>query len=432
MTWRDYYSQRLVSAEEAVKHIKSGDRVVLGHACGEPLLLPTAMVARAEELNDVEVVHMVAKGEGLYVAPEMEGHFRHNGFFAGPSTRKAMAEGRADYTPIHISDIPALFANNCLPVDVAMITVTPPDQFGFCSMGVSVDYTFQAARSAKIVIAEVNPNMPRIFGRSFIRVDEIDYFVPCELPIHENQPATITDVEKAIGKNVASLIGDGSTLQMGIGAIPDAVLTFLTDKNDLGIHTEMFSDGVIPLVNAGNINCRVKTLHPDKMIATFLMGTKDFYEWVNENPMVEMYPEDYVNDPFIIAQNEKMISINSALQIDVLGQVAADTLGPLQFSGVGGQIDFIRGATRSKGGKSIIALPSTAAKGTISRIVPILDTGASVTTSRNDVQFIVTEYGVAELKGKTVRERMQALTNIAHPDFRNEIEEKMKAVYFKK
>ena len=202
MNWRDYYSQRLVSAEEAVKHIKSGDRVVLGHACGEPLLLPTAMVARAEELNDVEVVHMVAKGEGLYVAPEMEGHFRHNGFFAGPSTRKAMAEGRADYTPIHISDIPALFANNCLPVDVAMITVTPPDQFGFCSMGVSVDYTFQAARSAKIVIAEVNPNMPRIFGRSFIRVDEIDYFVPCELPIHENQPATITDVEKAIGKNL--------------------------------------------------------------------------------------------------------------------------------------------------------------------------------------------------------------------------------------
>ncbi len=431
MNWNEYYNKRLVSASEAVKHIKSGDRVVLGHAVGEPRLLPAAMVARANELTNVEVVHMVAKGEGLYAKPEMAGHFRHNGFFAGPSTRNAMAEGRADYTPCHISEIPGLFKNNVLPVDVAMITVTPPDQYGFCSLGVSVDYTFQAAKSARIVIAEVNPNLPRTFGRTFLRVEEIDWFVPCELPIYENQPANITEVEKEIGKNIASLIEDGSTLQMGIGAIPDAVLTFLTDKNDLGIHTEMFSDGVIPLVNAGNINCRKKTLHPDKMVATFLMGTKDFYEWVNENPMVEMYPEDYVNDPFIIAQNEKMISINSALQIDVLGQVAADTLGPLQFSGVGGQVDFIRGAIRSKGGKSIIAFPSTAAKGKISRIVPMLDIGASVTTSRNDVHYVVTEYGAAELKGKTVRDRMKALIDIAHPDFRSEIEEKTKALYFK-
>lgn len=431
MTWRNYYNRRIVSAEDAVKHIRSGDRVVLGHACGEPKLLPKALVDRASELTNVEIVHMVAKGEGLYVAPEMEGHFRHNGFFAGPSTRQAMAEGRADYTPCHISNIPGLFRDNLLPVDVAMITVSPPDKYGFCSLGISVDYTFQAVKSAKMVIAEINPNMPRTFGRSFIRVEEIDWFVPCELDLYENPPAVIGDVEREIGKNVASLIEDGSTLQMGIGAIPDAVLTFLTDKNDLGIHTEMFSDGVVPLVNAGNINCSKKTLHPDKMVATFLMGTKAFYEWVNENPMIEMYPEDYVNDPFVISQNIKMVSINSALQVDVLGQVAADTLGPLQFSGVGGQVDFIRGATRSKGGKSIIAIPSTAAKGKVSRIVPLLDTGASVTTTRNDVQYVVTEYGIADLRGKTVRERMKALIEIAHPDFRGEIEEKAKAVYFK-
>lgn len=431
MDWRDYYNQHLVSAKEAVKHIKSGDRVVLGHACGEPKLLPSAMVERAEELTDVEVVHMVAKGEALYARPEMEGHFRHSGFFAGPTTRQAMAEGRADYIPCHISEIPGLFADNILPVDVAMITVTPPDQFGFCSLGVSVDYTFQAVRAARIVIAEVNPNMPRTFGRTFLKVEEIDWFVPCELPIHDQEPAVIGDVEIEIGRNVASLIEDAATLQMGIGAIPDAVLTFLTDKNDLGIHTEMFSDGVIPLVKAGNINCRKKTLHPDKMVATFLMGTKEFYEWVNENPMIELYPEEYVNDPFIIAQNDKMISINSALQVDVLGQVVADTLGAFQFSGVGGQVDFIRGASSSKGGKSILAFPSTAAKGKISRIVPIIDRGASITTTRNDVQYIVTEYGIADLKGKTVRERMLALINIAHPDFKDEIRDKAMSIYFK-
>ncbi len=431
MHWRDYYNQRLVSAKEAVKHIKSGDRVVLGHACGEPLLLPGAMVERAEELTDVEVVHMVAKGEALYAQPEMEGHFRHNGFFAGPTTRKAMTEGRADYTPCHISEIPGLFMDKTLAVDVAMITVTPPDQFGFCSLGVSVDYTFQAVRAARMVIAEVNPNMPRTFGRAFVRADEIDWFVPCELPIHSLQPASLGDVEKEIGRNVASLVEDGSTLQMGIGAIPDAVLTFLADKNDLGIHTEMFSDGVVSLVEAGNINCRAKTLHPDKMVATFLMGTKEFYEWVNENPMVEMYPEEYVNDPFVIAQNNKMVSINSALQVDVLGQVVADTLGPVQFSGVGGQVDFIRGATRSEGGKSILAFPSTAARGKISRIVPVIDKGASITTTRNDVQYIVTEYGIADLRGKTVKDRMQALIDIAHPDFRDEIKEKAMSIYFK-
>lgn len=427
---RQYYASRITTAEEAVKCIKSYDRVVLGHACGEPQLVTEAMVARASELKGVEVVHMVAKGKASYVHPDMKDSFRHNGLFLGPSTRDAFYEGRADFTPSFISEIPSLFKNNVLPVDVAMVTITPPDRHGFCSLGISVDYTMQAARSAKIVIAEVNPNMPRTMGRSFLHVSEIDYFVPAEIPLLEQIPVTIGEVEKEIGRNVASLIEDESTLQLGIGGIPDAVLSFLTDKHDLGIHTEMFSDGVVKLVEAGVINCRKKTLHPDKMVATFLMGTKDFYTWVNQNPMVEMYPEEYVNDPYVIAKNNKMVSINSALQVDLLGQVAADMLGARQFSGVGGQVDFIRGATRSPGGKSIIALPSTAAKGKISRIVPALDIGTGVTTSRHDVDYVVTEYGIAKLKGKTVRERMHALVNIAHPDFRQEILEKANRIYF--
>jgi 4-hydroxybutyrate CoA-transferase len=312
-----------------------------------------------------------------------------------------------------------------------MVTVTPPDQHGFVSLGVSVDYTLQAIKSAKTVIAEVNPNMPRTHGNSYVRVDEIDYFVPTELPITELQPPNIGEVEQEIGRNIASLIDDGSTLQLGIGAIPDAVLKFLTEKHDLGIHSEMFSDGVMDLVEAGVVTCEKKTLHPGKMIVTFLMGTKKLYKWVDENPMVEMYPVDYVNDPYVVMRNEKMVAINSALQVDVLGQVAADTLGPTQFSGVGGQVDFVRGAARSKGGKAIIALPATAAKGTVSRIAATLDHGASVTTSRNDVDYVVTEFGIAALRGKTVRERMEALVNIAHPDFRNEIRDQIKATYYK-
>lgn len=430
LKWQDHYNSRIISAQEAVKYIKSGDRVVLGHACGEPGMLPEAMVARASELKDVEVVHMVAMGKGLYAQPEMEGHFRHNGLFIGGPTRKAVSEGRADYTPCFFSEIPVLFREKRLPIDVALITVTPPDQHGFVSLGVSVDYTLQAIRSAKTVMAEVNPNMPRTHGNSYIRVDEIDYFVPSELPIRELQPPTIGDVEKEIGRHIAALIDDGSTLQLGIGAIPDAVLKFLTDKHDLGIHSEMFSDGVVDLAEGGVVNCARKTLHPGKMIVTFLMGTKKLYKWVDENPMVEMYPVDYVNDPYVIMRNDKMVAINSALQVDALGQAAADTLGPIQFSGVGGQVDFVRGAARSKGGKAIIALPATAAKGKVSRIAATLDHGASVTTSRNDIDYVVTEYGVAALKGKTVRERMEALINIAHPDFRSEIRDQVKATYF--
>lgn len=430
MSWHEHYTKRLVTSEKAVQFIKSGQRVILGHACGEPQLLPEAMTARASELYDVEVVHMVAMGKASYAQPGMEKHFRHNSLFAGVNSRAAIKEGRGDYTPCFISEIPGLFRDQVLPLDVAMVTITPPDRHGYCSLGISVDYTYQAIKSANLVLAEVNPNMPRTYGNSFIHVSEIDYFVYCDLPLLELKPSNIGTVEQEIGRNVASLIEDGATLQLGIGAIPDAVLHFLTEKNDLGIHTEMFSDGVIGLVESGNINGRLKTLHPGKMVATFLMGSKSFYEWVNEHPMVEMYPEDYVNDPYVIAQNQKMVSINSALQVDALGQVAADTLGPVQFSGVGGQVDFVRGAARSIGGKSIIALPSTAARGTVSRIAAILDKGAAVTTSRNDVDYVVTEYGIAALKGKTVRQRMNALIEVAHPDFRQELKEEIRKVYF--
>ncbi|MGS0744675.1 acetyl-CoA hydrolase/transferase family protein [Syntrophomonas erecta subsp. sporosyntropha] len=431
LNWQAHYNSRIVTAEEAVKNIKSGDRVVLGHACGEPRILPEVMVKRAEELENVEVVHMVAMGKGLYAQPEMEGHFRHNGLFIGGPTRKAVTEGRADYTPCFFSEIPTLFRDGKMPIDVALVVVTPPDQYGFCSLGVSVDYTMQAIQSAKLVIAEVNPNMPRTYGNSFVRVEEIDYFVPSEMPIIELPKPNIGPVETEIGRNIAKLIDDGATLQLGIGAIPDAVLNFLTDKHDLGVHSEMFSDGVMELAKNGVVNCAKKTLHPGKMLVTFLMGTKALYEWVNENPAVEMYPVDYVNDLYVVMRNDNLVAINSALQVDVLGQVAADTLGPVQFSGVGGQVDFVRGAARSKGGKSIIALPSTAAKGKVSRIVALLDKGAAVTTSRNDIDYVVTEYGIAALRGKTVRERMKALINIAHPDFRQEIEDQVKSVYFK-
>ncbi|MGR6835736.1 acetyl-CoA hydrolase/transferase family protein [Syntrophomonas erecta] len=431
LNWQAHYNSRIVTAEEAVKNIKSGDRVVLGHACGEPRILPEVMVKRAEELENVEVVHMVAMGKGLYAQPEMEGHFRHNGLFIGGPTRKAVTEGRADYTPCFFSEIPTLFRDGKMPIDVALVVVTPPDQYGFCSLGVSVDYTMQAIQSAKLVIAEVNPNMPRTYGNSFVRVEEIDYFVPSEMPIIELPKPNIGPVETEIGRNIAKLIDDGATLQLGIGAIPDAVLNFLTDKHDLGVHSEMFSDGVMELAKNGVVNCAKKTLHPGKMVVTILMGTKALYEWVNENPAVEMYPVDYVNDPYVVMRNDNLVAINSALQVDVLGQVAADTLGPVQFSGVGGQVDFVRGAARSKGGKSIIALPSTAAKGKVSRIVALLDKGAAVTTSRNDIDYVVTEYGIAALRGKTVRERMKALINIAHPDFRQEIEDQVKSVYFK-
>ncbi len=408
-------ADRSLTPWEAAGKIQSGQRIVFSHACGEPRVLPQALVTRASELRGVEIIHMVPMGPARYCQPKYAASFRHITFFAGATTREAVSEGRADYLPCFFSQVPRLLATRLIP-DVAWITVSPPDRQGNVSLGVSVDYTLQAVKTAKSVIAEVNPTMPRTFGRSSIPFSTLDGWVEVAEPIYELSPAPVTDLEQRIGRFVAELIEDGCCLQLGIGGIPEAVLSHLTGFKDLGIHSEMISDGVMRLVEQGVITNRKKTLHPGKIVATFLMGSRDFYRWVHENPLVEMHPVEYTNDPGVIARNRKMVSINSALEVDLLGQVSADTLGPLQYSGVGGQVDFVRGAAASEGGKSIIALPSRAKE--TSRIVCTLNPGASVTTSRNDVDTIVTEHGIAVLKGKTVRERMQALIQIADPGFR--------------
>lgn len=415
--WRDRYQKKIVSAAEALQHVKSGDRVVIGHACGEPPTLVGALVDRAPELRNVEIFHMVAMGPAKYAQPGMEQSFRHNTIFVGATTRKAIEEKRGDFTPCFFSEAPRLFKNNILPVDVVLMQVTPPDENGFCSLGVSADYTLPAAECAKTVIAQVNSQMPWTSGAR-IAVEKITCIVEKDEPLIELKPPKIGEVESKIGENVASLIPDGATLQLGIGAIPDAVLLFLKDKKDLGIHSEMFSDGVVFLAETGVVTNKKKTINTGKFTATFLMGTRKLYDFVDHNPAVEMQPVDYVNDPNIIGQHENMISINSALQVDLMGQVNAEMIGSRQFSGIGGQVDFVRGASRSPGGKSIIALPSTAAGGKISRIACELDKGAAVSTSRNDVHYVVTEYGCADLRGKSLCQRAQALIAIAHPDFR--------------
>jgi 4-hydroxybutyrate CoA-transferase len=412
------YKDKFVSAAEALRAVKSGDRVVVGHATGEPQALVEALVARASELSNVEIVHMVAMGPAKYAQPGMEKSFRHNGLFLGGSTRKAVEEGRADFTPCFFSEVPRLFRSGILPVDVALIQVTPPDADGFCSYGVSADYTQPAAESARIVIAQMNRSMPRT-GGSKIALDAITWVVEKDEPVLELKPPQIGDIERRIGENVAGLIPDGATLQLGIGAIPDAVLLFLNDKKDLGIHSEMFSDGVVHLARQGVITNARKTINPGKFVCTFLMGSRVLYDFVDGNPAVELAPVDYVNDPFVIARHDDMISINSALQVDLMGQVNAEMIGARQFSGVGGQVDFVRGAGRSKGGKSIIAMPSTAAGGKLSRICLEIDRGAAVTTSRTDIQYVVTEFGVADLRGKSLRQRAEALIAVAHPDFRD-------------
>lgn len=423
MDWKSYYNAHKMSAIDAVNLIKSGDRVVMGHAVGEPSHLIDVMVENREAYRDVEIVHMVFMGKGEYCNPGMEKYFRHNSLFVGGTARAAIAEGRADYTPCYFSEIPYLFTNGSLPVDVAMIQVSPPDHAGFVSLGVSVDYTKMAVKNAKTVIAQVNPRMPRTLGDSFVHVTEIHAFVEHDAQLIQLKPGEITEVEEKIGQNIAELIPDGATLQLGIGSLPDAVLHSLKGQKDLGIHSEMFSDGVVDLVEAGVINCSKKTLHKGKMVAAFLMGTDKLYDFVHDNPMVYMAPVEYVNDPYVIRQNDKLISINACVQVDLLGQICSESVGLRQISAVGGQVDFVRGANMSKGGKSIIAMPSTAAGGKISKVVPFLDQGAAVTTNRNDAAYIVTEYGVAYMKGKTLRQRAKELINIAHPDFRPALKE---------
>ena len=419
MNWKTYYETHLTTAEEAVTHIKSGDRVVVAHACGEPSYLLDAMVANASAYRDVELVHMVAMGKGDYCKPEYAENFRHNAIFVGGRSREAVADGRADFTPSFFFEVPRLFSTT-MPVDVALVMVTPPDENGMCSLGVSVDYTQEAVKQAKLVIAQINPQMPWTGPNSLVSVKDLDVIVEHDAPLIELKPGKIGEIEKAIGEHCASLVPDGATLQLGIGAIPDAVLLFLKDKKDLGIHSEMFSDGVVELAEAGVITNAKKSLNPGKFVVAFLMGTKRLYDFVNHNPDVDMRPVDYVNHPFVVAQNDNLISINSCVQVDLMGQVASETVGSKQISGVGGQVDFVRGASAAKGGVSIIAMPSTV-KGKISKIVPLLDEGAAVTTSRNDVDYIVTEYGVAHLKGETLRQRARNLIAIAHPDFRDEL-----------
>ena len=420
MTWRTWYKEHLFTPAQAVQQIKSGQRVVVAHACGEPSIILDALVANAAQYENVEIIHMVAMGKAAYCQPQYDKNFHHNAFFLGGSTRAAAAEGRVDFTPVYFSEIPSLLREDLRP-NVTLLQCSPPDAHGYVSLGVSVDYTKPAAEASDLVIAQVNKNMPRTLGDSFLHVTQIGCLVEADTPVIELAPPKIGDVERAIGENVASLVRDGDTLQLGIGAIPDAVLLFLKEKNDLGIHTEMFSDGVVELVEAGVITNKAKTLHRGQSVATFLMGTRRLYDYVNNNPAVAMYPVDYVNDPYVIGQNDNLVSINSCVQVDIMGQVVSTSAGLRQISGVGGQVDFVRGANLSKGGRAIMAMPSTTGKGKISKIVPFLDQGSAVTTTRNEVNYVITEYGIAKLKGKSLRQRAEALIRIAHPDFRDEL-----------
>ena len=420
MTWKTWYKEHLFTPEQAVQQIKSGQRVVVAHACGEPSIILDALVANAAQYENVEIIHMVAMGKAAYCQPQYDKNFHHNAFFLGGSTRAAAAEGRVDFTPVYFSEIPSLLREDLRP-NVTLLQCSPPDAHGYVSLGVSVDYTKPAAEASDLVIAQVNQNMPRTLGDSFLHVTQIGCLVEADTPVIELAPPKIGDVERAIGENVASLVRDGDTLQLGIGAIPDAVLLFLKEKNDLGIHTEMFSDGVVELVEAGVITNKAKTLHRGQSVATFLMGTRRLYDYVSDNPAVAMYPVDYVNDPYVIGQNDNLVSINSCVQVDIMGQVVSTSAGLRQISGVGGQVDFVRGANLSKGGRAIMAMPSTTGKGKISKIVPFLDHGSAVTTTRNEVNYVITEYGIAKLKGKSLRQRAEALIRIAHPDFRDEL-----------
>jgi len=417
------YQSRVVTAEEAVKKIQSGQRVFLTGNCSTPQTVLAALVKHAPNLKDVEICQALSVGPADYVSPEMEGHMRVNTMFISANIRKAVQEGRADFTPVLLSEFPLLFKNKHLPVDVALVHLSPPDEHGFLSFGIENGLTKSAAESARIIIAEVNQQMPRTLGDSFIHLSRINYIVPVNYQLAEMSMGGegADPITEKIAGYIAELIADGATMQMGIGAIPDAVLKYLYNKKDLGVHSELFSDGVIDLVDAGVMTNARKTLHTGKIVAGFIIGSRRLYNWVDDNPLIELHPTEYINDPYVIAQNDRMVAINSAIEVDLTGQVCADSIGPKLYSGVGGQLDFIYGASRSKGGVPIIALPSTTTTrdGTvISRIVTMLKRGAGVVTSRNHVRYIVTEYGVADLYGKSIRKRAEALIAVAHPDFR--------------
>jgi acetyl-CoA hydrolase len=430
MNFDDLCKRKSVSAAEAAGLVQSHSRLYLGGGAGVPLTLEMALVDRASDLEAVEVMSVLTFSGAEYLDRRYEKSFRHQALFLGPNARGAVRDGRADYTPIFLSEIPALFRVGQYPIDVAMVQISPPDEHGFCSFGIEVGVTKPAAESAKIIIAEVNSQMPRVLGDSFIHLSRLDYIVQADYDLPEAPQGGYSEAHFRIGEYISELIPDGATLQLGIGSIPDAVLLHLDGKRDLGIHTELFSDGVVDLVEKGVITNEKKTLHRGKIIAGFLFGSKKLYNFVNNNAMIELHPTDYVNDPYIIAQNENMIAINSAIEVDLSGQVCADSMGSQFYSGIGGQVDFVRGAKRSKGGKAILAFPSTAKNGTVSRIVANLAPGAGVVTSRGDVHYIVTEYGVANLHGKSVRERARILIEIAHPDFQEELRFAAKSMHW--
>jgi len=430
MGWQEAYASKHTTADEAVCRIPRGRPILIGSGAAEPIGLVEALGRQAAHFADNTIVHLMTLGPAPYTVPEMAEHFRHNAFFIGSNVRGAVHEGRADYTPVFLSKIPDLIRSRRMPVDVALIQCTPPDKFGYVNLGVSVDITVAAIQSARLVIAEVNPNVPYVHGGGFIKMDRIDAWTWNDVPLIEHLPEEPGEVEMEIGRNVASLIEDGSTLQAGIGMIPDAVLRALTDKRDLGVWTEMFSDGIIPLIDGGIITGKYKTIHPGKITASFTFGSRQLYDYIDRNPLFTFQATDYVNDPRRIAEQHKMVAINSAIQIDLTGQVCADSIGTRFYSGIGGQVDFIRGASMCPGGKPIIAIRSTAKDGAISRIVATLTEGAGVVTSRGDVRYVVTEYGVADLLGKSIRERALALISIAHPDFRAELLHDAKARHY--
>lgn len=417
MDWKD----RIVSPAEAAKKIKSGNRVFLTGNCSSPLVFLQALVDRYEELERVEVLQLLGFGPGKFITPDLADHIRINSLFISANVRDAINQGLADFTPVFLSEIPLLWRSGRLAMDVAVLHLSMPDEHGYCSFGVEVGVSKSAAETAGLVIAEINPKMPRTLGNSFIHVNQIDYFIEVDYDLPEVVGEPANAVQERIARHIAELIPDAATLQMGIGGIPDAVLRHLKGHKNLGIHTELFSNGTMEMIEAGVITNARKSIHPGKVVAGFILGTSKLFRYVHDNPIFEMHPTEYVNDPFVIAQNDRMVSINSALEVDLTGQVCADSIGPKFYSGVGGQVDFVRGASRSKGGMTFIALPSTAKNDTISRIVTTLKPGAGVTTSRNDVHFVVTEYGVADLYGRTINERVHALVNISHPNFREEL-----------
>ena len=425
--WKTRYKDRIGTAGSAMKLTRPGNSIFIGTGCGQPQHLVDALVAHSSHIYDAHIIHLLTMGSAPYADDRFREKFRMNSFFVADNVRHALERGVGHYTPIFLSEIPAEFQSGRIPIDVALISVTPPDSSGLCSLGVSVDIVKSAAANAKYVIAQVNANMPRTLGDSFLHVNRIDMLIPHDEPVIEVPVRLPDETLRKIGQNVARLIEDGSTIECGIGRIPQALAEFLRDKKDLGVHTEMFSDWIIDLIECGAITCAKKTINRGKVVASFCMGSRRLYDYIDNNPFFEFHPSEYTNDPYVISQHEKMVAINVGLEIDLTGQVCSDSLGYKFYSGIGGQVDFVRGAARSRGGKAIIVIPATAKGGEVSRIVPHLTEGAGVVTTRGDVHYVVSEYGIAYLHGKSIRERVLTLINIAHPKFRNELIQAAKA-----